>query len=225
MNTFTTFDGVSIYYKDWGTGQPVVFSHGWPLSSDAWDPQMLFLLQHGFRVVAHDRRGHGRSEQTSEGNHMDVYADDLAQLMSKLDLKDAILVGHSTGGGEVARYLGRHGSSRVVKAILISAVPPIMLKSDRNPNGTPIEVLDGIRQGLVSNRAQFYRDFAMPFFGYNRDGAKTSQGFKTASGCRPCWAESRINTTASSNSPKQTSMRISPRSTSQHLYCRAMTTR
>ena len=178
MNTFTTTDGISIYYKDWGMGQPVVFSHGWPLSADAWDAQMLFLLQQGFRVVAHDRRGHGRSEQTSLGNHMDVYADDLAQLMEKLDLREAVLVGHSTGGGEVARYLGKYGSKRVAKAVLISAVPPIMLKSASNPNGTPIEVLDGIRQGLATNRAQFYRDFTVPFFGYNREGAKISQGLQ-----------------------------------------------
>jgi non-heme chloroperoxidase len=178
MNTFTTTDGVSIYYKDWGTGHPVVFSHGWPLSSDAWDAQMLFLLQQGFRVVAHDRRGHGRSEQTSKGNHMDVYAADLAQLIEKLDLEEAILVGHSTGGGEVARYIGKYGSKRIAKAVLISAVPPIMVKSETNPKGTPIEVLDGIRQGLTANRAQFYSDFAMPFFGYNREGAKISKGIQ-----------------------------------------------
>jgi non-heme chloroperoxidase len=178
MSTFTTSDGVSIYYKDWGAGQPVVFSHGWPLSSDAWDAQMLFLLQRGFRVIAHDRRGHGRSEQASEGNRMDVYADDLAQLIEKLDLKEAVLIGHSTGGGEVARYIGRHGSSRVAKAVLISAVPPIMLKSATNPKGTPIEVLDGIRQALAANRAQFYREFTIPFFGYNRDGATISQGIQ-----------------------------------------------
>ncbi len=175
-NFFTTADGVQIFYKDWGKGQPVVFSHGWPLSADTWDPQMLFLLQHGFRVIAHDRRGHGRSEQTSEGNTMNQYADDLAQLVQKLDLQDAVLVGHSTGGGEVARYIGRHGSSRVAKAVLISSVPPIMVKSASNPGGTPIEVLDGLRQGLASNRAQFYRDFTIPFFGYNREGAKPSQG-------------------------------------------------
>jgi non-heme chloroperoxidase len=178
MNQFTTTDGISIYYKDWGTGQPVVFSHGWPLSSDAWDAQMLFLLQQGFRVVAHDRRGHGRSEQTSDGNHMDVYAGDLAQLLEKLDLQEVALVGHSTGGGEVVRYLGKYGSKRVAKAVLISAVPPIMVKAVDNPKGTPIEVLDGIRLALVQNRAQFYRDFSMPFFGYNRDGANISEGIR-----------------------------------------------
>ncbi|MDE1156638.1 MAG: alpha/beta hydrolase [Acidobacteriaceae bacterium] len=178
MSTFITNDGVEIYYKDWGKGQPVVFSHGWPLSGDAWDAQMLFLLHHGYRVIAHDRRGHGRSEQTSDGNHMDVYADDLAQLMEKLDLHDAVLVGHSTGGGEVARYLGRHGSKRVSKAVLISAVPPIMLQSEKNPNGTPMEVFDGIRNGLAENRAQLYRDFTLPFFGYNREGAKISVGIQ-----------------------------------------------
>lgn len=178
MSTFITTDGVEIYYKNWGKGQPVIFSHGWPLSGDAWDAQMLFLLHHGFRVIAHDRRGHGRSEQTSEGNHMDVYADDLAQLIEKLHLKEAVLVGHSTGGGEVARYIGRHGSRRVAKTVLISAVPPIMVKSAANPNGTPIEVLNGIREGLASNRAQFYQDFTVPFFGYNREGAKPSQGIQ-----------------------------------------------
>ena len=178
MNTFNTKNGVSIFFKDWGTGQPIVFSHGWPLSSDAWDAQMLFLGQQGFRVVAHDRRGHGRSQQTWDGNHMDVYADDLAQLMEHLDLTNAVLVGHSTGGGEVARYLGRYGSKRVSKAVLISAVPPILLRSESNPNGVPMEVLDSIRQGLMENRAQFYRDFTIPFFGYNRQGATVSQGLQ-----------------------------------------------
>ncbi len=176
MNTFKTEDGTSLFYKDWGTGQPIVFSHGWLLSSDAWDAQMLFLGQQGYRVIAHDRRGHGRSEQTWGGNHMDTYADDLAGLLDYLDVRDAVLVGHSTGGGEVARYLGRHGSARIAKVVLISAVPHIMLKSAINPKGTPIEVLDGIRAGLASNRAQFYRDFAIPFFGYNREGAKISAG-------------------------------------------------
>ena len=178
MSKITVKDGTEIYYKDWGKGQPIVFSHGWPLSSDAWDAQMLFFLHKAYRVIAHDRRGHGRSEQTSEGNHMDVYADDLAQLIEKLDLKDVILVGHSTGGGEIARYLGRHGSKRVAKAVLISAVPPIMVKSQSNPNGTPIEVLNGIRDGIAVNRAQLYRDFTLPFFGYNREGAKISEGIQ-----------------------------------------------
>lgn len=176
MSTFNTKDDVSIFFKDWGTGQPIVFSHGWPLSADAWDAQMLFLGRQGFRVVAHDRRGHGRSQQTWDGNHMDVYADDLAQLIEHLDLTKAVLVGHSTGGGEVARYIGRHGSKRVSQVVLISAVPPILLRSESNPHGVSIEVLDGIRQGLAENRAQFYRDFTIPFFGYNRQGAKVSQG-------------------------------------------------
>lgn len=176
MYTFNTKDGVSIFFKDWGNGQPIVFSHGWPLSSDAWDAQMLFLGKQGYRVVAHDRRSHGRSEQTWDGNQMDVYADDLAQLIEHLDLTNAVLVGHSTGGGEIARYLRLHGSKRVSKAVLMSAVPPIMLRSESNPAGTPIEALDGIRAGLASDRAQFYRDFAIPFFGYNRKNAAISQG-------------------------------------------------
>jgi non-heme chloroperoxidase len=154
----------------------VVFSHGWPLSSDAWDPQMLFLVQHGFRVIAHDRRGHGRSTQTAHGNDMDTYADDLAAVMDALDLKNAVMVGHSTGGGEVAHYIGRHGSKRVAKAVLIGAVPPIMLKTDNNPEGTPLSVFDGIRAGVAANRSQFYKDLAVPFFGFNRSGAKVSQG-------------------------------------------------
>ena len=178
MNTFKTADGTEIFYKDWGTGQPIVFSHGWPLSSDAWDAQMLFLGQQGYRVIAHDRRGHGRSQQTWTGNTMDTYADDLAGLIDHLDLKDAVLVGHSTGGGEVARYIGRHGSKRVAKAALISAVPPIMVKSDTNPNGTPIEVLDGIRAGVAGNRAQYFYDFAIPFFGFNRPGVKLDEGVR-----------------------------------------------
>lgn len=178
MNTFNTTDGVSIFYKDWGKGQPMVFSHGWPLSADAWDSQMLFFSQQGFRVIAHDRRGHGRSEQVSFGNDMDTYADDLAQLLDKLNLQDAVLIGHSTGGGEVVRYLGRHGSKRVSKMVLISAVPPILVKSEGNPAGVPMEALDSIRQGLVTNRSQFYRDFALPFFGYNRPESKPSIGLQ-----------------------------------------------
>ena len=176
MSTITTKDGTTIYYKDWGTGPVVTFSHGWPLSSDAWDGQMLFLAQHGFRVVAHDRRGHGRSSQSSAGNDMDGYADDLAAVIEALDLRDITLVGHSTGGGEVARYIGRHGTKRVSKAVLIAAVPPIMVKSQANPEGIPIEVFDGLRSGMANDRAQFYKEFAMPFFGANRPCARVSQG-------------------------------------------------
>lgn len=176
MSTFTTSDGTEIYYKDWGTGQPVVFSHGWPLNSDAWDGQMLFLVQNGFRTIAHDRRGHGRSSQPSTGNDMDGYADDLAALIEMLDLNDAILVGHSTGGGEVTRYIGRYGTARVARAVLIGAVPPIMLKTDANPEGLPIEVFDDLRAGLVRDRSQFYKDLAIQFYGANRPGAEVSQG-------------------------------------------------
>lgn len=176
MSTFTTRDGTSIYYKDWGGGRPVVFSHGWPLSADAWDAQMLFLLQKGFRVIAHDRRGHGRSDQPAKGNDMNTWADDLAELLDKLDVKDATLVGHSTGGGEVARYIGRHGTKRVAGAVLIGAVPPIMIKTEQNPGGLPKEVFDNIRKGVVDNRSQFFKDLAVPFYGFNRSGAKTSQG-------------------------------------------------
>jgi non-heme chloroperoxidase len=178
MATITTKDGTAIFYKDWGKGQPIVFSHGWPLSSDDWDAQMLFFGQHGYRVIAHDRRGHGRSTQTWDGNDMDTYADDLAQLTEKLDLRDAIHVGHSTGGGEVARYIGRHGSKRVAKAALIGAVPPIMLKTASNPGGLPMEVFDSIRAGVANNRPQFYKDITLPFYGYNRSGAKVSEGIR-----------------------------------------------
>jgi non-heme chloroperoxidase len=176
MSTITTKDGVEIYYKDWGTGPVITFSHGWPLNSDAWDGQMLFLEQNGFRVVAHDRRGHGRSSQASSGNDMDGYADDLAAVIETLDLTGATLVGHSTGGGEVARYIGRHGTSRVAKAVLIAAVPPIMLKTEANPEGLPIEVFDGIRAGVAGDRSQYYRELAVAFYGANRPGAKVSQG-------------------------------------------------
>jgi non-heme chloroperoxidase len=178
MNTITVKDGTTIFYKDWGKGQPVVFSHGWPLTADDWDGQMMFFGQHGYRVIAHDRRGHGRSTQTWDGNDMDTYADDLAVLFEKLDLKDAIMVGHSTGGGEVARYLGRHGSKRVAKAALISAVPPLMLKTDKNPGGLPIKIFDDLRTALAANRAEFYRDITLPFYGYNRPGAKISEGIR-----------------------------------------------
>ncbi|MEK6346543.1 MAG: alpha/beta hydrolase [Burkholderia sp.] len=169
-------DGTAIYYKDWGTGTPVVFSHGWPLSADAWDAQMLFLVNQGYRVIAHDRRGHGRSGQPSGGNDMDTYADDLAAVLDALDVKGAMLVGHSTGGGEVAHYIGRHGEARVAKAVLIGAVPPQMVRSASNPNGLPMSVFDGIRDGVAANRSQFYLDLATPFYGFNRPNAKVSQG-------------------------------------------------
>jgi len=175
-NKTTTKDGTEIYYKDWGKGPVVTFSHGWPLSSDAWDGQMLFLVQNGFRVVAHDRRGHGRSSQASSGNDMDGYADDLAAVIEALDLKDATLVGHSTGGGEVVRYIARHGTKRAAKAVLIAAVPPIMLKTAANPEGLPMEVFDNMRSGLMKDRSQFYKDLATQFYGANRPGAKVSQG-------------------------------------------------
>jgi non-heme chloroperoxidase len=177
MGTITTNDGTEIFYKDWGTGQPIVFSHGWPLSADDWDNQMLFFLEHGYRVVAHDRRGHGRSTQGSEGHDMDHYAADLAAVVEHLDLHDAVHIGHSTGGGEVTRYVARHGAGRVAKAVLIGAVPPLMLKTDANPGGLPLEVFDGFRDGTANNRSQFFLDVASgPFYGYNRPGAEPSQG-------------------------------------------------
>ena len=177
MSTITTSDGTQIYYKDWGSGQPVVFHHGWPLSADDWDAQLLFFLEHGYRVIAHDRRGHGRSSQTATGNEMDTYAADVAALVAHLDLRDAIHVGHSTGGGEVTRYVARHGKGRVAKAVLIGAVPPIMVKTPKNPGGLPIEVFDDFRKALVQNRAQFFLDVPSgPFYGFNRPHAKASEG-------------------------------------------------
>ena len=179
-DTITVSDGTRIYYKDWGSGQPVVFSHGWPLSADAWEDQMVFLGLHGYRCIAHDRRGHGRSSQPWNGNEMDTYADDLAALTEGLDLHDAIHVGHSTGGGEVARYIGRHGTARVAKAVLIGAVPPLMLKTGANPGGTPIDAFDAMRAAVLADRSQFFKDLTVPFYGANRSGAKVSQGVRDA---------------------------------------------
>ncbi len=178
MSTITVKDGTQIYYKDWGAGQPLVFHHGWPLSADDWDNQMMFFLGRGYRVIAHDRRGHGRSTQTVNGNDMDTYAADVAELTEALDLMDAIHIGHSTGGGEVVRYVAKYGRDRVAKAVIISAVPPGMVRSEKNPDGVPIEVFDDIRNNTANHRAQFYQDFTLPFYGYNRPGAKISQGIR-----------------------------------------------
>jgi non-heme chloroperoxidase len=180
VNTVTTADGTRIYYKDWGSGQPVVFSHGWPLNADAWDDQLFFVASHGYRAIAHDRRGHGRSSQPWNGNEMDTYADDLATLIETLDLREAVLVGHSTGGGEVARYIGRHSTARVDKAVLVGAIAPLMLKTEGNPRGTPIEAFDAIRTGVSTDRSQFYKDLSESFYGSNRSGAQVSHGVRDA---------------------------------------------
>jgi non-heme chloroperoxidase len=179
-STITTKDGATIFYKDWGMGKPVVFSHGWPLNADAWDDQLLFVGSGGYRVIAHDRRGHGRSSQTWDDNNLDTYADDLAELIERLDLRDAVLVGHSTGGGEVTRYIGRHGTSRLSGAVLVGAISPLMLKTAANPDGLPIDVFDGLRASVISDRSQFYKDLSAPFYGANRPGSKVSQGVRDA---------------------------------------------
>jgi non-heme chloroperoxidase len=178
MGSIITKDGTEIYYKDWGAGRPVTFSHGWPLNADAWDDQMIFLASHGYRCIAHDRRGHGRSSQPWDGNNLDAYADDLLGLIEALDLKDAVMIGHSTGGGEVTRYIGRHATGRVSKVVLVSAIPPLMVKTPANPAGLPIEVFDGLRAGVANDRSQFYRDLAFPFYGANRPGSKVSHGVR-----------------------------------------------
>jgi non-heme chloroperoxidase len=202
MSTITTKDGTEIYFKDWGAGQPIVFSHGWPLSSDSWESQMLFLAEKGYRCIAHDRRGHGRSSQPWNGNEMNTYADDLAAVLDHLDVQKAVLIGFSTGGGEVARYIGRHAAKRVAKAVLVSAVPPLMLKTPANPGGLPMEVFDGIRAGSIKDRSQLYIDIASgPFFGFNRPGAKTSQGMCSSSGSRETSCSHRRS--AASSSPRR----------------------
>ncbi len=204
MPVVTTPDGTEIFYKDWGSGPPIVFSHGWPLNADAWDDQLRFFAAQGYRTIAHDRRGHGRSSQTWTGNDMDTYADDLAAVMDHLGLERATVIGHSTGGGEVTRYIGRHGTGRVAAIVLVGAIPPLMLQTEANPGGLPLKAFDDLRQALLADRSQFYRDLSAPFYGANRPGATVSQGDGTNSGCGPCRSGSWVCTIASAFSPKQT---------------------
>jgi non-heme chloroperoxidase len=225
MATITTKDGTQIYYKDWGTGEPIVFSHGWPLSADAWEDQMLFLTAQGYRCIAHDRRGHGRSSQPWKGNEMDTYADDLATLCETLEVKNAVHVGHSTGGGEVARYIGRYGTKRIAKAVLISAVPPLMLKTAANPAGLPMEAFDDIRKNVLADRSQFFKDLSVPFYGANRPGAKVSQGLRDSFWLQGMQAGFNAAYVASRPSRRRASPKISRSSTCRRGSSTATTTR